>query len=175
MFCPKCGKEIPENATFCPFCGGNVKDNVAIDEQSKKAKGVSPFAMVAILMSSLDSLSLIMAFVYGLVLPDSIGSVFYWFAFAFALPSIVFGILSLTKSKKDEKSIVFPLMAVIFCGATILFSIASSSALYTYAAKIINSSVIGNSLAYFISISSMTLFLSLASTVCFAIHAFRKN
>lgn len=24
MFCPKCGKEIPDNATFCPYCGTKV-------------------------------------------------------------------------------------------------------------------------------------------------------
>lgn len=24
MFCPKCGKEIPEGATFCPSCGSST-------------------------------------------------------------------------------------------------------------------------------------------------------
>jgi predicted amidophosphoribosyltransferase len=24
MFCPKCGKEIPDNVTFCPYCGAKV-------------------------------------------------------------------------------------------------------------------------------------------------------
>lgn len=25
MFCPKCGKEVPETAVFCPFCGASLK------------------------------------------------------------------------------------------------------------------------------------------------------
>ncbi len=26
MFCPKCGKEVPENARFCPNCGAEVNN-----------------------------------------------------------------------------------------------------------------------------------------------------
>jgi hypothetical protein len=25
MYCPKCGKEIPDDASFCPQCGASVK------------------------------------------------------------------------------------------------------------------------------------------------------
>lgn len=27
MFCPKCGKEIPDDAKFCKFCGNEIKKN----------------------------------------------------------------------------------------------------------------------------------------------------
>ncbi len=29
MFCPKCGKQIPENAVFCGFCGANIAEHTA--------------------------------------------------------------------------------------------------------------------------------------------------
>ena len=34
MYCPKCGKEIDDNANFCPFCG---------EEVSKKEVGIRQF------------------------------------------------------------------------------------------------------------------------------------
>lgn len=33
MFCPKCGKELPEGSLFCPACGGKVK---AVEQSSPK-------------------------------------------------------------------------------------------------------------------------------------------
>jgi len=30
MFCPNCGKEISEGATFCPFCGTKIEERKAI-------------------------------------------------------------------------------------------------------------------------------------------------
>ncbi|MCC9260912.1 MAG: zinc ribbon domain-containing protein, partial [Methanobrevibacter woesei] len=27
MFCPKCGKKIPDDAKFCKFCGNEIKKN----------------------------------------------------------------------------------------------------------------------------------------------------
>jgi hypothetical protein len=29
MFCPKCGKEIPDEATFCSYCGTEIKEGTA--------------------------------------------------------------------------------------------------------------------------------------------------
>jgi len=30
MFCPNCGKELNEGATFCPFCGTKIEERKAI-------------------------------------------------------------------------------------------------------------------------------------------------
>lgn len=30
MFCPKCGKEIPDNSTFCPDCGSKIKSDAVV-------------------------------------------------------------------------------------------------------------------------------------------------
>jgi len=27
MFCPNCGKQIPDNANFCEFCGARLNNN----------------------------------------------------------------------------------------------------------------------------------------------------
>ena len=35
MFCPKCGKELPENVKFCPKCGAEIK---AVEEDKGKKK-----------------------------------------------------------------------------------------------------------------------------------------
>lgn len=31
MFCPNCGKEIPDNSSFCEFCGSRIEDDTAAD------------------------------------------------------------------------------------------------------------------------------------------------
>lgn len=32
MFCPKCGKEIPDDVTYCPYCGSKVKETTSSDD-----------------------------------------------------------------------------------------------------------------------------------------------
>ncbi|MDL2310539.1 zinc-ribbon domain-containing protein, partial [Peptostreptococcaceae bacterium OttesenSCG-928-C18] len=38
MFCPNCGKKIPENSRFCPMCGFNIKEffNNSFNENANK-------------------------------------------------------------------------------------------------------------------------------------------
>ncbi len=38
MFCPKCGKEISDNATFCPFCGNSISSSKSIKNNDNKNK-----------------------------------------------------------------------------------------------------------------------------------------
>ena len=38
MFCPKCGKENPENAEFCSECGNNIGDILEKSETASKDK-----------------------------------------------------------------------------------------------------------------------------------------
>jgi TM2 domain-containing membrane protein YozV len=37
MFCPKCGKEIPNDASFCPNCGSAIKAKAAPVDSSGDA------------------------------------------------------------------------------------------------------------------------------------------
>ncbi len=39
MFCPKCGKQIPDEAKFCPGCGNKVQIPGGIGQQTKKPDG----------------------------------------------------------------------------------------------------------------------------------------
>jgi len=32
MFCPKCGKEIPDGSTFCPSCGTKIRETSPTEE-----------------------------------------------------------------------------------------------------------------------------------------------
>ena len=41
MFCPKCGKEITEDAVFCPYCGYKIKN----DESEKQTKGIKKLVL----------------------------------------------------------------------------------------------------------------------------------
>jgi len=38
MFCPNCGKEIGEGATFCPFCGTKIEERKAVVVAEKPAQ-----------------------------------------------------------------------------------------------------------------------------------------
>jgi TM2 domain-containing membrane protein YozV len=37
MFCPKCGKEIPSDASFCPNCGSPIANSAPTIDQSGAA------------------------------------------------------------------------------------------------------------------------------------------
>lgn len=45
MFCPKCGKDLPDNSKFCKYCGSQIKNKGTLShvpasgrEMTKKAK-----------------------------------------------------------------------------------------------------------------------------------------
>lgn len=44
MFCPKCGKDLPDNSKFCKYCGSQIKNKgtlsmfLHLQEMTKKAK-----------------------------------------------------------------------------------------------------------------------------------------
>ena len=36
MFCPNCGKEVPDNVNFCPYCGAKLVNTVALKQDNTK-------------------------------------------------------------------------------------------------------------------------------------------
>ena len=55
MFCPKCGKEINDSATFCPFCGQSITNNNANGDNNVKSKqgGNSKVKTIGIIAASI--------------------------------------------------------------------------------------------------------------------------
>jgi len=47
MFCPKCGKETPENQAFCASCGAPLAKAEARQEASAAGVGISPKSRLA--------------------------------------------------------------------------------------------------------------------------------
>lgn len=60
MFCPKCGKEIPDGAKFCKFCGNEIKKNrgpikgrVVKKGNVKKDEKASPVLIGAVVVAAI--------------------------------------------------------------------------------------------------------------------------
>ena len=60
MFCPKCGKEIPDDAKFCKFCGNEIKKNkgpikgrVVKKDSGKKDEKTSPVLIGAVVVAAI--------------------------------------------------------------------------------------------------------------------------
>jgi TM2 domain-containing membrane protein YozV len=47
MFCPKCGKETPENQAFCASCGAPLAKAAATQETPVVGAGISPKSRLA--------------------------------------------------------------------------------------------------------------------------------
>ena len=60
MFCPKCGKEIPDGAKFCKFCGNEIKKNrgpingrIVKKGNVKKDEKASPVLIGAVVVAAI--------------------------------------------------------------------------------------------------------------------------
>lgn len=60
MFCPKCGKKIPDDAKFCKFCGNEIKKNkgpikgrVVKKDSGKKDEKTSPVLIGAVVVAAI--------------------------------------------------------------------------------------------------------------------------
>ena len=50
MFCPTCGKEIPDDSTFCPACGANLAGGKK--ERRPKFRIILPVVLVLVLLAA---------------------------------------------------------------------------------------------------------------------------
>ena len=61
MFCPKCGKEVPENASFCPECGCDLRNNVAVVEEKPQQRATSktenPLQLIAFILMLITTIA----------------------------------------------------------------------------------------------------------------------
>ncbi len=56
MFCPKCGKEIPEDATFCPNCGSTQR-TAPLPPQRRRPGGITGLSILGMILGVLGCLS----------------------------------------------------------------------------------------------------------------------
>jgi TM2 domain-containing membrane protein YozV len=42
MFCPKCGKEVPDTASYCPYCGTSLKPTETVKAEPVNHVGTAP-------------------------------------------------------------------------------------------------------------------------------------
>lgn len=81
MFCPNCGKEIPENIKFCNHCGA-AQDNAAAQNIQSVRQDYEPrlptmnsrtktaFRIGGIILLALSTFSMLMSLIYGLYNPQ---------------------------------------------------------------------------------------------------------
>ena len=79
MYCPNCGKKIPENTTFCGYCGEPVFDPEEFYEEplreppkEPKKRGFRKVYLVPIICGAV----VVLALVAGLIFKDQIASIF---------------------------------------------------------------------------------------------------
>ena len=53
MFCPKCGKDLPDNSKFCKYCGSQIKNKGTLSHvpasagDDEKSKNIIIVGLVA--------------------------------------------------------------------------------------------------------------------------------
>jgi hypothetical protein len=55
MFCPNCGKEIPDGSKFCPYCGASLEGKAVNIPKSKSSRSIAkiiiPIALVIVILA----------------------------------------------------------------------------------------------------------------------------
>jgi len=51
MFCPMCGKETPDRATFCPACGAKLTSAKKERNPKSKSRTILPIVLIIVLLA----------------------------------------------------------------------------------------------------------------------------
>ena len=90
MFCPNCGKQIPDDSDFCPFCGKEALKDWTGEGASEEAAGawkrIIPIAGIIVAIIGIPVTAMAMSVVYSME-SQTPGSMF--------LPWVVVGIFVL--------------------------------------------------------------------------------
>lgn len=119
-YCPKCGAEVAEDATFCPACGNELNQ----PQQQPQPQQQQPQQQPTARRNWADSLATvgmilgIISFVLGLLaLIPLIGAVIGTLAMTIAVPGLalsIVGSIKATSKKKATTGIVFNILAIVF-------------------------------------------------------------
>jgi len=60
MFCPNCGRQIPDGSKFCPYCGANLEGRVYTSKTKSSSRSIAniivPIILVIVILASLFGL-----------------------------------------------------------------------------------------------------------------------
>lgn len=105
MFCPKCGKELPSDATFCPSCGTPVQAAAPGAAPSAPASGIDTLTrdrkaqeywverLIAFIIDAVIIDVVVFVLVAVVSVPLLLAGAFTPFAFAFGLESWLSGLI----------------------------------------------------------------------------------
>ncbi|HNX16607.1 MAG TPA: zinc ribbon domain-containing protein [Bacilli bacterium] len=158
MYCPKCGKIIDDNSSFCPSCGVDVNHGEALPK--KKDANKSVFASVAVVFTTISVLCLLISFLLGYLVKEPSASAFNIFATTFIIAALPFYIISLVKNVFAKRSVLNPLLSLVFIAVAFIFCLITSVSLAT----VINSTV-NEPHSFYLSVVSMAFALEVAAII----------
>ena len=114
MFCPKCGKELPDDVAFCSSCGTRVNDSE--QPNPPQTAPINTFCLISLVLSVLIFLSIAFAHRYLVFLAP------------LALFLTIVGLRQV--SKKAQRGRTLGLIAIVFCILDFVFFLYLVYALY---------------------------------------------
>ncbi len=130
MYCPKCGRQVEDNAMFCAGCGTNLAGRIEVP----KPKRAPVFAVVS-LICGIASLVLVIPAMISIVnsraiggsisIEDPVSLIFIALVAAASVAAGVFGILGLIRSirtggKKSIKGIIMSAIGLYLALSAVL-------------------------------------------------------
>lgn len=117
-YCPKCGAEVAEDATFCPACGNELNQPQQQPQQQPQPQQPKARRNWADTLATVGMILGIISFVLGLLaLIPLIGAVIGTIAMTIAFPGLalsIVGSIKATSKKKATTGIVFNILAIVF-------------------------------------------------------------
>ena len=129
LYCPKCGKEIPEESSFCLFCGTPVRVMVAPAKKSSFPMAGGILEIIGACISIIVGLFLIAAFVQvqsNYYSPSYLASFGFLFIGVFEAVGFAFGLTSgiLTLKRKQFTLSVVGVSLLVISGLITIIGLA---------------------------------------------------
>ena len=112
MFCPKCGKQVDDNATYCSSCGQ------ALNQPAEQESNVSKLAKTELVAVDKNAKN---GFILGLV--SIIAWLFPLLGYPVTICGIVFSVKGLKSYSKKTMAIIGLVLSIIFLLVTFINSL----------------------------------------------------
>jgi hypothetical protein len=132
MFCPKCGKENPDNAKLCSSCG-SVLTSLSINTENPNAK-ISGLAIASLVLGIVSFCTFFPTLIYGKYMYPYpkymayklVDRIFYTSVIITAIPAIICGTIALLKIEKSAgqlKTKGIAIVGIALPGASLLIPV----------------------------------------------------